>query len=514
MELDFDPAPRLSLYGYSPETPESILARIASGARPSSLKGDFVLVAEGQEARTGRPLMVFISSLIAAVPHYIARAGAHWVHASTVFECCQKAGLPWRWNWDALAQLVLFEHVLGNASLHADIERVPARSVLRLCGAKRDVVTEAFWSELHAERRLRALPTDAAEVLLEVLGELPALNRYSLSLSAGYDSRLLLAGLTRLRREVTTACMGSPGATDPRIAAQLAQAMGCRFQRVEIEPADYLRHADDIVRTTSGEKIFWHWHTAIYSRKVGFDSQTTHLAGSNGEFVRSYFFDKGMAAELLDLCGYSRWDRWLSLKNASRRRVAPAVRRALDPFSPFARALNARRQLEESFLRMRFGDGLDYFYAAERVRNFIGLGLALYRGSFPTMSPFLDARFIRVAAQLTRHNKLADRTPRALIAKLQPSLLEFPADDSGRPMGQQPAAFFFLRKPTSHAYQRHREAHDLPEVAEWARDGFEVLNGEAPGSGTELDAEVHHWDHAITVGATARMIRTLGIPLG
>jgi len=148
------------------------------------------------------------------------------------------------------------------------------------------------------------------------------------------------------------------------------------------------------------------------------------------------------------------------------------------------------------------------------VRNFIGLGLALYRGSFPTMSPFLDARFIRVAAQLTRHNKLADRTPRALIAKLQPSLLEFPADESGRPMRQQPAAFYFLKKSASNGYQRHREAHELPEVAEWARTGFEVLNGAAPGSGTELDAEVHHWNHAITVGATARMIRTLGIPFG
>ena len=462
MELDFDPAPRLTLYGYSPETPEQILARITAGARPSSLKGDFVLVAEGQEARTGLPLMVFISSLVAAVPHFIARAGAHWVHAPTVFECCQKAALPWRWNWDALAQLVLFEHVLGNASLHVDIERVPARSVLRLCGAKREVITEPFWSELHAERRLRTLPTDAAEVLLEVLGELPVLNRYSLSLSAGYDSRLLLAGLTRLRRAVTTASMGSPEATDPRIAEQLARAMGCEFRRVDIEPQDYVRHADDIVRTTSGEKVFWHWHTAIYSRKVGFDPHTTHLAGSNGEFARSYFFDKGVAAELLDLCGYSRWDRWLGLKNASKRRVAPAVRRALDPSSPFARALDARRQLEESYLQMRFGDGLDYFYAAERVRNFIGLGLALYRDSFPTMSPFLDARFIRVAAQLTRHNKLADRTPRALIGKLQPSLLEFPADESGRPMRQQPATFYFLRRSSTNAYQRHREAQQLP----------------------------------------------------
>src|SRR5262249_36577096 len=158
------------------------------------------------------------------------------------------------------------------------------------------------------------------------------------------------------------------------------------------------------------------------------------------------FFDKGFAAELLDLSHYSRWDRWLSLKNGRRRRVAPAILAALDPDREFMRALDARRQLEKSFVgKLRFGDGLDYFYAAERLRNFIGLGLALYRASFPTMSPFLDARFIRAAARLPRHQKLADRTHRAVIGKLQPALLDFPTDETGRPMRNAPNGFYFLK---------------------------------------------------------------------
>src|SRR5262249_46292197 len=154
------------------------------GARPSALKGDFVLVAEGREAGSGEPLTVFISTVVTAVPHFFARAGAHWVHGTDVFECCRAAGSPWRWDWDALAQLVMFDHVLGNVSLHPDIERVPPRSVLRLCGTRRELDSEPFWTEIHEHRRGRALPTDAAEVLLEILSELPASGQFSLSLSA------------------------------------------------------------------------------------------------------------------------------------------------------------------------------------------------------------------------------------------------------------------------------------------------------------------------------------------
>ncbi len=515
MQLDFQSAPTLTLLGYSPEKPRRIFSRVRAGAKPSSLKGDFVLVVEGHEAGTGEPLTVFISTVVAAVPHFYTRAGTHWVHANNVFECCKAAGLAWRWNWDALAQLVMFEHVLGNVSLHTEIERVPSRSVVRLCGAKREISSEPFWTEMHAHRRLRTLPMDAAEVLLEVLAELPATGEYSLSLSAGYDSRLLLAALTRLKRHTATACMGSPEATDPRIAAQLARAMGCEFRRIEIDPVDYAQYASDIVRTTSGEKIFWDWHTAIYSRKVGFDPGAMHLAGSNGEFARSYFFDKGFAAVLLDHSHYSRWDRWLSHKNSHRRRVVPAVLAALEREGDFSRALDARRQLDKAFVaKLRFGDGLDYFYTAERVRNFIGQRLALYRSSFPTMSPFLDARFIRAVAHLPRRDKLADRMHRAVIGKLQPALLDFPTDDSGRTMRAPPEHLYFLKRRPSNACQRHTEAQKLPQVAQWARSGFEVLSARrAPDPGTELDTEVTRWNHAITVGATRQVLEDMRIPM-
>ncbi|MFM6071655.1 MAG: hypothetical protein ACKPB9_08745, partial [Dolichospermum sp.] len=131
---------------------------------------------------------------------------------------------------------------------------------------------------------------------------------------------------------------------------------------------------------TSGEKTFWHWHTGIYTKKVEFDPTAIHLVGSNGEFARSYFFDKGIVAETIDKVGFSRWDYWLGLKNSVKRRMASNLKNAMNPQSLFLSRLNSTLQLKRSFIPgMRFGDGLDNFYASERVRNFIGLGLALFR---------------------------------------------------------------------------------------------------------------------------------------
>src|SRR5207253_3376659 len=109
------------------------------------------------------------------------------------------------------------------------------------------------------------------------------------------DSRVLLACMCHLGRRPSAASMGSPHATDVRIATQLARITGLDFTRVEIEPEDYIAVAEQVLHTTSGEKIFWHWHTGIYTDKVGFAPDGIHLVGSNGEFARSYFFDKGFA---------------------------------------------------------------------------------------------------------------------------------------------------------------------------------------------------------------------------
>jgi asparagine synthase (glutamine-hydrolysing) len=294
MKIQFQQEPTLKLVGFSPESPLNILAAISNGMKPSSLKGDFILIAEGDDIETGLSLTVFISTVVAAVPYFLHLTESHCVHSENVVDCCLMAELTWEWNWDALAQLALFDSVLGDISLHRFITRIPKASIIKICGNKVEKYHEPFWEELYESFSPCSKLNEASTVLLGILSELPTTAKLSLSLSAGYDSRVLLACLSylNLQKNTVTASMGLFDSTDPRIARQLADTVGFDFKRIELNSGDYLTYANDILKATSGEKLFCHWHTGIYTKKVGFDPQSIHLAGSNGEFARSYYFDK------------------------------------------------------------------------------------------------------------------------------------------------------------------------------------------------------------------------------
>ena len=149
MTIEFKEFPKLALYGYSPENAEAIWVRILSGVKPSSLKGDFVLIAEGMDATTQQPLVVFVSTVISAVPYFYYLSETGCIHADNVFDVCKKATLGWDWNWDALVQMILLEHVIGNNSLHAKIFRVPQASITIIRGNKIEINSESFWEEIY-----------------------------------------------------------------------------------------------------------------------------------------------------------------------------------------------------------------------------------------------------------------------------------------------------------------------------------------------------------------------------
>jgi hypothetical protein len=65
-----------------------------------------------------------------------------------------------------------------------------------------------------------------------------------------------------------------------------------------------------------------------------------------------------------------------------------------------------------------FGDALDAFYTTQRVRNLVGMGLALYSAHCEPRSPFLDARWIRAALHLPREERLGSNYHRRARRRL------------------------------------------------------------------------------------------------
>ena len=87
---------------------------------------------------------------------------------------------------------------------------------------------------------------------------------------------------------------------------------------------------------------------------------------------------------------------------------------------------------------------LDHFYLEERVRHFIGNGLALYGLSAAWRTPFLSVPWIAEAEKVPRSWKLGNNWHRHAIARLLPELLDFPEQGVATTMAKTHAPFYWM----------------------------------------------------------------------
>lgn len=453
------------LIGSSPLSVDELSSAIARGKDPSRLPGDFVFIEED----TSRGYVRFSSSAVAAIPYYYAidAKAERLVHAANVFSCHKKLGGEWEWNARAVVSLALFQHTLSDDTLHAKIKRIPAastmqfdRGVLRTATSTPQAIIDEDRGSADGDHILHQAARDLQRIVAEFVTEAPPL----ISLSAGFDSRLLLALAISAGVAPALATMGDSESTDVRIARKIANAFGLRHQQVVLNPADYLTQAARVTELTSGTKTAEHWHTYLFSRAVS-PSGFVHLAGANGEFARTYYFDKGILALSSRFLPSYLSSSLLRIKNSRRRRVPVAVHSGIlaDP-----QHLRSVHRLTVSCInpRLNWLDALDEFYCMQRVRHFIGNGLALYNANMPTRSPFLDYRFLQVCRRIPRQLKLGSVLHRLMIRETCPGLLKYPVDDGTAAMSDSPRKLYWLRRYKVHGYSRFSEFAARKDVRE------------------------------------------------
>jgi asparagine synthase (glutamine-hydrolysing) len=222
-----------------------------------------------------------------------------------------------------------------------------------------------------------------------------------------------------------------------------------KVRPIEATTEDYLQCAERVCRATSGTKGAGHWHTYIYPAKAGLNRHDRLFVGANGEFVRTYYLDRGMVARTADLLpprlGLEQF--WLrKVKSEFTGQEQPGLR---PQFADYLRG-NVTQQIARlaaarpggSLLRQ-----LDHFYLEERVRHFIANGLVLYGLSARWATPFLSPAWIAEADALPRRWKLGNNWHRYAIANLCPELLEFQEEHVGPTMaGKHPPLYWLPSK--------------------------------------------------------------------
>ncbi len=242
------------------------------------------------------------------------------------------------------------------------------------------------------------------------------------SITAGRDSRLVLAVLEAAGLDVSYATGGDPRSADVRIGQRIARDLGLRH-RVEEKRAGAVaeRWQEAVARTVregDGMVDLWHAHRSTQPCLPG-ENLPVVLWGVGGELARSPYFRPAFF-----LSRRSRADVHQTLAQAfglDRGRglfadeVHQTVRRGLDRFYDRCRAAGLPGE-----------DVPDAFYVWQVLRRWAGGHGRLGAGVRDVSSLLTSRPFIRAAFRLPALHRHTEPLHRGLIRLLAPRLLDYP----------------------------------------------------------------------------------------
>lgn len=482
-----DPAPTatgaspdsgLTIHGYCDTPPDLILERFRRGDHETlrRMGGEYTLVYEHADGCT------IITSPVGAIHHFYTQAGSApggFSHGRRVVDILQRAGLAWQWDWQALGDLCQLENLTGNATLHPAIRRVPPGSVLRFSAGRLSLDSRSIVDELPAQE---ADPDRAVSALNAEVARLAGANPF-LSLSGGFDSRVILASMLRQGIRPHLITTGSDSCSDVRTARAIAARFGLAHDLVRIELPEVLEQGHAIAALTNGTKTAWHWHTYLYPRKAAVPAGSTFFVGTLGEFARSYYFDRGRLGQLGDRFPASALSRFWSLKL---HRHPTFEGSELDGLAaPFAEQLreegiSARATRLCGHCHGSFLGGLTRYYLEQRVPNFYANGIAMYQASSQWRSPFHNRDWLTAIWNLGSSWRLGSNWHRHAIARNCPELLEFPEEngfDPQRMLLKAPPLYWtrWMRRTPYITYDRSREWFGDQALQQSLLDGCDAI---------------------------------------
>jgi len=452
--MEINSAYKINLIGYCSLGQENLLNKFLNeGAQSlSGLDGEYAIIIENDIE------CYIITSSYGVCQYYYTIYKNRFFHSDTVIGVIQKSRVPWSWNWKALADVTCLQHVLENDTLHSGVTRVPARSILHFKNGNLNI-SSLSWEELH--RPFHSSPFIALDAFDNAVKSYIN-DKTVLSLSGGFDSRVILSSLLKHGCKPLVVIMGSEGNTDKVISSQICSSLGLDKIIVGFNIEDYLEYGTKITALTNGTKSAMHWHTYIYIKKANLDSDSPFFIGSNGEFARTNYVNYGALARLANMVAPVSlpyfWSKRLELDCIFNKEELKGLHPEFaNEFTNKCNGMRVHRLV--NLCHHQFFSGLDRFVLEQLVRNFTSNGLRLYAEHVLWRTPFLNRQWVNAIWNLKVDWKLGSNWHRFAIAKNYPRLLNFVHTYSAVQMRQRAPLLYWLpfRKIPAVPYVKYAE---------------------------------------------------------
>lgn len=450
----------IKLLGYCEKSIDSIGDIIRSGRVETltELDGEFTIVYH-YIMETG-----IITSRIGAIHYYYYYNGNQFYHGDQTIDIIKAANIQWLWDWESVGDLCDLENLTGNRTLHSQIRRVPAGSVLRV----RESLLLRSSSLLDKFKVSESNPVDAIDIFNQETKRWASPDPY-LSLSGGFDSRVILSSMLRQNIYPKVVTLGNEDTTDIQVASQIASKFGLRHIRITLALEDFLQCGEHVATITNGTKPACHWHTYLYPRKAGVPKDQTFFVGTLGEFARSYYFDKGFISLMAEGCSsYFQEKFWLLKLSRHRTFRESELTQLCDPLKNQINKEGTRKRAKRN-AQMSTGEFLSggtRYYLEQRVPNFYANGIRMYNDTSLWRSPFHNIKWLETIWNLNDNWKLGSNWHRLAIKRNYPELLGFPEEKGlsrTRMLSKAPPLYWL---PT--LQRKKYETYDLSQT--WYRD--------------------------------------------
>ncbi len=343
--------------------------------------------------------------------------------------------VPKRLDPAGVAQRFIFDHPVGEDTLVEGVKLVPAGGIVRF--ANGGVETSRYWTIQWPERYDLMKEEEWGDIYMRHLERAVAMRvqktpRAGTTLSAGNDTRLIVAGLPKDGEPVHSFTFGHPMSRDRRYGRRVAKAAGTIHHEATIDPDTYLGAVDYYNWVCDGMAPPRHSQIAVLDPIMRPHVQAV-LEGVPAASQAFYRYDGFPGFEFLEPI-----DEDVYRKNhfGARAEFHPDGFRALMR-SPWSAAADApadthRALLGHGFPTLVMNRSLEWSIS-QRLRRFSNTGALFLREFVEVRQPFYDYALFDHAKTIPGSIYVDMKFMHRMIARSAPHLAGIPLHKTGLP---------------------------------------------------------------------------------